>query len=112
MTRSSMTLPVAAVQNVEAVPAAPRSRGCLGLVSAWMPSGADLWDDWAPVRLEATPVRAMGELVIFARGGARFGVPLGLLAACADAAGTGRPGWIALPAWYARLLGLDDAVWM
>lgn len=83
-----------------------------GLVSMWMPTGPGAWDDWSPVRLDVVPVTTVGELLVFQRKGTRFGVPGGLLWDCSDSVRSGHPGWIAIPAWYARSLALDDAVWV
>jgi hypothetical protein len=81
-------------------------------VSMWMPCGPKPWDDWLPVRLAAKPLTTVGDVVVVQGDGVRFGVPRDLVCGCSDAFASGYAGWVALPAWYVRLLGVDDAVWV
>jgi hypothetical protein len=104
-----------ALQNVEAHRRPGDERrwnGCLGLVSVWMPTAPGAWSDWSSIRLTVTPVTVVGEMLVFRRGDVRFGVPHSLVAACSDSIRAGIEGWIAIPAWYVRSLGLDDAIWL
>ena len=78
----------------------------------WMPTGPGAWSDWASVRLDVAPVTIVGEMLVFQRKGMRFGVPHSLVSACSDSIRAGMAGWIAVPGWYVRSLGLDDAVWL